>query len=1038
MTLRPEQVIGKLSSTGSQCERIDEHVVRCTRRYHDNEPYAVYYFDLHGELPNSEDAVLGLQEHYLSEGFFGGPKHLRWNHYFVFVVDDKKWPSISTSQMRDRIERDTTYARKVVLPERELDQFARQHELFKEHKAPDDPTAEWRKALKHVGLEQVVFAKTRGPTVAAWIDGIWKPRSSVIERDANIVASEEDGKRLLRIKWERFREWPKPKDFVFGSVNLISGVNGAGKTGLLEAIEYFYCGEGRRNGAPEAGVNDIKAVLDGAPDLLRLDVSASAKRQRDLRWFGAYSRGTNELVENFNRYLFFNADSSYSLEHSDGGMFASDALARVALGPAAMDLWGRMQEFHKEFESQSIQLDRQRKRLSVDVANAKTELARLRDMALVAEKKLEALRKAMSKIPWKQVPKTLEDFESRFASQILEAFERTQIWDELSPPYSSIEAAEKEARSLALRIDQAKSLLKQLNRSEQDLARFGAALEAQEKVVDQIRRLGDYWQAGWRKATSQLEGLDARLRNDTAAVEEVSETRGRFTEYERTLTVDELSEAISRDMKAKAAEVAQRKAVIQEEQSRISKLEHILSEAAALGKRLIDVNPDCDECPLCGQSFAPGKLAGAIKGRRARLTPKTQASSASLVSLSDLERSVEKQGERSNALKAYRRFEEMIRETRKLPVRVSLGELESLEAEIKAGIADLRRLRAEAKNRLSKLAEEGMRAAEYEHLVTELLDDRVPESDDAFDRRLSSMRARAKEKLDADREKRNSEKALVKATKEKLSTLLQTRGADPDYEERIDELLDLQETLKSAISVASEVEEFMKLGKTEDLRAKQREIAIVNDLANDISQSISSERARIAAMTSLEERYKGLLQQENSIKSKQDRATSAAAALEGIFKTMSLNRLVAKFVDANRPTISNILRVIHAPREFSGIAPLENEEGAQRIQLMRNDGRSAQLSEISAGQRAAVALAVFIALNEKIKAAPPIMLMDDPIAHVDDLNMLAFLDVMREIVASGKRQLFFATANKKLSGIFEQKFHAFTSDFRKIALERAY
>lgn len=46
----------------------------------------------------------------------------------------------------------------------------------------------------------------------------------------------------------------------------------------------------------------------------------------------------------------------------------------------------------------------------------------------------------------------------------------------------------------------------------------------------------------------------------------------------------------------------------------------------------------------------------------------------------------------------------------------------------------------------------------------------------------------------------------------------------------------------------------------------------------------------------------------------------------------------------------------------------------------------------------------------------------DPIAHVDDLNSLSFLDYLREVVLTGKRQVFFATANDKLAALFERKF----------------
>jgi DNA repair protein SbcC/Rad50 len=95
------------------------------------------------------------------------------------------------------------------------------------------------------------------------------------------------------------------------------------------------------------------------------------------------------------------------------------------------------------------------------------------------------------------------------------------------------------------------------------------------------------------------------------------------------------------------------------------------------------------------------------------------------------------------------------------------------------------------------------------------------------------------------------------------------------------------------------------------------------------------------------------------------------------------------------------------------------------------------LAQISTGQRAALGLSIFLAQNMKLVDAPPVILIDDPIAHVDDLNCLAFLDYLREIALSRRRQIFFATANDKLAAIFERKFDFLGQpDFRKIELHR--
>jgi len=91
---------------------------------------------------------------------------------------------------------------------------------------------------------------------------------------------------------------------------------------------------------------------------------------------------------------------------------------------------------------------------------------------------------------------------------------------------------------------------------------------------------------------------------------------------------------------------------------------------------------------------------------------------------------------------------------------------------------------------------------------------------------------------------------------------------------------------------------------------------------------------------------------------------------------------------------------------------------------------------ISTGQRAAFALSVFLAQNAKLKVGPRVILIDDPIAQVDDLNCLSFLDYLREIALTETRQIFFATASNKLANLFERKFDFLGDKFIRHNLTR--
>ena len=78
----------------------------------------------------------------------------------------------------------------------------------------------------------------------------------------------------------------------------------------------------------------------------------------------------------------------------------------------------------------------------------------------------------------------------------------------------------------------------------------------------------------------------------------------------------------------------------------------------------------------------------------------------------------------------------------------------------------------------------------------------------------------------------------------------------------------------------------------------------------------------------------------------------------------------------------------------------------------------------------------FLAQNAQLKLGPPVMVIDDPVAHVDDMNFLSLLDYLREVVIGSNRQIYFATANSKIAALFERKFDFLEDGFRRFDLDR--
>jgi DNA repair exonuclease SbcCD ATPase subunit len=115
---------------------------------------------------------------------------------------------------------------------------------------------------------------------------------------------------------------------------------------------------------------------------------------------------------------------------------------------------------------------------------------------------------------------------------------------------------------------------------------------------------------------------------------------------------------------------------------------------------------------------------------------------------------------------------------------------------------------------------------------------------------------------------------------------------------------------------------------------------------------------------------------------------------------------------------------IHLPHEFSDV------QFNGEVKLKRQSGSISPVREISTGQRAALALSIFLSMNSSVSVRAPWLLFDDPIAHVDDLNILSFLDILRDLVFLGDRQVFFATANRRLADLFTRKFDCLGTDFK--------
>jgi ABC-type phosphate/phosphonate transport system ATPase subunit len=331
---------------------------------------------------------------------------------------------------------------------------------------------------------------------------------------------------------------------------------------------------------------------------------------------------------------------------------------------------------------------------------------------------------------------------------------------------------------------------------------------------------------------------------------------------------------------------------------------------------------------------------------------------------------------------------------------------------------------------LKQLEEQGLRWTEVETTRIELVKRRFPlrdwsqESVEALSATIASFVQDQINILQACVGNADEHRQQIAAVLgEKIETIEQARVSLANLEQR-------SATATSLATRLADLDETFPIPKTKPLGEVAVEAEAVRQIAIGLQTAIQQERENNVIRTEATAKRTKLTQELGNIRPPIKNLSTCVNVLQRLQREHSLHAAMEDAIRQNRAAIESIFGQIHAPHEFSGL-------GKEITTLRRLDGTTANLSEISTGQRSALGLSMFLAQNMKLVVAPPVILIDDPVAHVDDLNCLSFLDYLREIALTKRRQIFFSTANDKLAAMFERKFDFLgAAEFKKFVLYR--
>lgn len=684
-------------------------VVRAERRYK-GKPIGVFYIDFSEAVARPDFNLQAYAQEQIASDFYKHEGSLQWNYYLYFVLEKAAFERVSSTPIAAEVESDRTFARKRIWEQEALNaELAQPLTVTLDSTAPSqDIASRWVEALNNAGLGRIAEPTAAYSSVVEdFLSGASQKRKVTASPAAHPVP---DGEIIHKLYLDEFREKPARGPYEFGKVNLIRGVNGTGKTSLLEAIELCICGANRRQQGkrPRLAKLRIQYADKSQPERCP-ETSTQSYRARDLAWYGGYYKTGNQLCYNFGRFNFFDSDAAYQLSSaSANGKDIVDAINGLLLGELATTIEERMLQFQTRFgrEERALQQLVQRRKQETDNATQQIEqLTTIKDTREALLQELQAKAKACG---WQKLPARLK------------LDELAILHERVKGTAAQIAQSVKELKWLAgisfvsLRRESNQLAATLKNSSDQkDLRKKNAVAweKTKSKIVEvqteleTLRRLREYHA---EPDSLSLIGISVAIKEAKSKVAQFKEAlnllRGvnlkKFEEYLGTLK--EITAQQDVELNKARRNLGKLKERASELQKQLGMINSVIEEIKGLGQRYCELSPHSTDCPLCGAHY--DELSAQIMS----LEVSASTGSALTKSLNEIAREqtiVDEMQKGTEALTQIRHAAQIVLSRDQLTSRSTKSVVESLASLSKRNLAENTKLsELTAKEKRLKLA----------------------------------------------------------------------------------------------------------------------------------------------------------------------------------------------------------------------------------------------------------------------------------------------------------------------------------------------
>lgn len=1013
---------------------LGDGVLRGDRRFH-GQTFARAYIDLSDNIVERSRNLERFQEDLLGESFFEGEGNQRWNSYLYFWAGPNSTGDVEFLEAKSRIEQDRHFARKFVLTAEDL--LSRIEDISQSRPKTaisDDALSTWSDQLRQASLQIVLQQKARTQLLKQIENGEAFNQTTLTAPQTQSKAPDPLGTGILRgLKVASFRTHRCTGPYSFGDVNLIVGQNGSGKTSLLELIEAFYCGRVRRD--PLATFDGIQAKLE-LPDGTIKDVKgtklASTIKARNLAWYGRSDHHASTISEGFTRFNFLDTDAAFRLSNETNVEKIEDELSRLLVGPDTSTLWTYLTKLHDDLALSLRSLDerlpfvrRQAELLGAEVKRLQETPSQATSLAKTYRASLTALG-----VQW-DIGDAAEPIGKSDRSR-LEALSRGF---QLALGISSVSPATLLGlRSRLAVVEKAIGELGLLNKKHDALAEDyntnQALLVTCQQAVHLFQQWKMYSEAGIPeiKASIKRTGKQIDLLRSSLAGLTVGSVPEFASQY-KNLTITTAKEMAEANLSlALAQELSGIESLNQIEQLGQS-LAALKGDLRSIASAIIERTGDVNHCPVCGTSHAEIDLLHKIEA------------------LAELDNPTNNDGLRLAIQEAKARAD---RERRVIAAINALGRYAASSGEPGTATVDqLREKLADEQNRLDallsehnqyktseiSLGQQGLNLEKYEE-VRDAITSILGKEADLFDAAVTNSAMRGWEsKLQTEQQTSSSLQEARSEIAERAISLMSEVGVKVQRaqwpEIFVSELERMRDEILLSLNFIHNASSQIDVADSKSFRDIQ---AAIQEAIESFDRAQYAEASDSSARDELAKKSEDLQRATAQVKDaavKRERISKAEEALRLIRNGYSLEDATRDALTSIREQVSYIFARIHSPAEY------ELGEFRGDSLLVTREGKVPRgANQVSTGQRAALALSIFLSLNQSAGNAPPIVLIDDPVAHVDDLNSLSFFDYLRDLAVSERKQIFFATADTRVAALFQKKFEFLGPRYRQILLSR--